>query len=803
MPDTKAATGGSTSETGKHKPGKLGFVQRVLPCLAWFQGYNKTKLRMDFVAGLTVALVLIPQSMAYAQLAGLPAYYGLYAAFLPPMIASIFGSSYQLATGPVAVVSLMTAASLEPLATAGSASFIAYAVVLSLVVGAFQLMLGVFRLGLVVNFLSHPVVNGFTNAAAIIIAASQLSKLFGVYVDKAEHHYETIFRVCLAAIHYTHWPTLALAALSIAIMVGCKKINPKIPGVLIAVVLTTLISYTTGFQRNETIDVERIGSALVVERVRAFNDTVKRKEKVAKRKVEVLVPAMIEVASSQGEHSKALEDAEHDVAVADLKIEGLKRQAEGIRKSLRGYLLQAVAEGDNRVTYYLPADIPEGRSSDNHVWRLKVDNQALDTSKLALRGGGAVVGEIPKGLRFQLPTHDGDGNPVDIWGLVPNLFAAAVIISLLGFMEAISIAKAMAAKTGQRLDPNQELIGQGLANIVGAFAQSYPVSGSFSRSAVNLQAGAPTGLSNVFSSGMVLLTLLFFTPLLYHLPQSVLASIIMMAVIGLVNVKGFVHSWKAQKYDGAISIISFVCTLAFAPHLDKGILVGVSLSLGLYLLRNMRPDIALLSRHPDGSYRNAARHHLPVCKHIAVIRFNGSLFFVNVNYLEEKVLEQIATMPGLRHIVIVGNGINELDASGEEMLSMLVGRLRESGYEVSLSGLNDAVLDVLRRTRLYERIGEDHLFRNVATAVDALHEATHRTADEHECPLVQAPIFGLPVAASIRKRMAAAEADLNRGHPMPAAGAQNTAGLKRQHQASSDKQAKSIDEQSKKTEESA
>ncbi len=738
-----------TEAAPRQRSGKQGIAKRLFPFLRWFEHYSTAKLRMDFVAGLTVALVLIPQSMAYAQLAGLPAYYGLYAAFLPPAIASLFGSSHQLATGPVAVVSLMTAASLEPLATAGSTAFIAYAVALSLLVGLFQLTLGVLRLGLVVNFLSHPVVNGFTNAAALIIATSQLSKLFGVYVDKAEHHYETIYRVILGALEFTHWPTLALSALAIAIMLGVRKINRKIPGVLIAVVLTTVLSWAIGFQHNDTVNIDKIASPSVVETVRAFNTAIDRKDEIARRKVEELLPRSHAAEQSEGPRSKAFIDAEHDVAVADLEIASAKRNIEELRASLRRFHLEAVTEAQG-LRYALESEVPAEANRDRTVWRLKVGNAKLDEASLVLMGGGAVVGEIPKGLKFGLPTRDGEGHPIDLWGLVPSLISAAIVISLLGFMEAISIAKAMAAKTGQRLDPNQELIGQGLANIVGSFAQSYPVSGSFSRSAVNLQAGAPTGLSSVFSSLIVLVTILLFTPLLYHLPQSVLAAIIMMAVIGLVNVKGFVHAWKAQRYDGAISIIAFVCTLVFAPHLDKGIMVGVGLSLALYLLRNMKPDIALLSKHPDGSYRSAQRHNLPVCKHIAVIRFHGSLFFVNVNYLEEKVLEQIATMPALRHVLIVGNGINELDASGEEMLSVLVGRLREAGFEVSLSGLNDNVLDVLRRTRLYERIGEDHLFRSVASAVEALHARTHRGSDEHACPLLHAHIEGLPVTAAMK-----------------------------------------------------
>src|SRR5210317_1338166 len=195
---------------------------KVFPFLGWFKGYNLEKLRIDAISGLTVALVLIPQSMAYAQLAGLPPYYGLYASFLPPLVAALFGSSRQLATGPVAVVSLLTATTLEPLATAGTQQYIAYAVLLALLVGVFQLALGVLKLGLVVNFISHPVVNGFTNAAALIIATSQLPKLFGIHLEKVPHHYELIYRVFITAAHYTHWPTLFMGVLAFVIMFGLK-----------------------------------------------------------------------------------------------------------------------------------------------------------------------------------------------------------------------------------------------------------------------------------------------------------------------------------------------------------------------------------------------------------------------------------------------------------------------------------------------------------------------------------------------------------------------------------------------------
>ena len=340
-----------------------------------------------------------------------------------------------------------------------------------------------------------------------------------------------------------------------------------------------------------------------------------------------------------------------------------------------------------------------------------------------------MVGNIPSGLpRISVPKVD--------WSILLELFPMAIIIALLGFMEAISIAKAMAARTGQKLDPNQELIGQGLGNIIGCLSQSYPVSGSFSRSAVNLQTGAVTGFSSAISSLFVLLTLLFFTPLLYHLPQSVLASVIMMAVIGLVNVSGFIHAWKAQKYDGIISVLTFLFTLYFAPHLDKGIIIGVVLSLALYLLRNMKPQMAVLSRTPDGHFRSAERWGLETCEHMTVVRFNNSLFFANVNYLEDEILREVASMPDLKHVLIVGNGMNELDAAGEVLLSHLVTRLREGGHDISFSGLNDHVIDVMKRTHLYEKIGEDHIFLSVAEAVKTIHNGVCLIDPHKECPLL-------------------------------------------------------------------
>lgn len=708
-------------------------ILKIFPFLAWFKDYGVGKFKIDFLAGLTVALVLIPQSMAYAQLAGLPAYYGLYAAFLPPMVAALFGSSRQLATGPVAVVSLMSAASLEPLATAGSPEFITYSIVLALTVGIFQFSLGVLRLGLVVNFLSHPVVNGFTNAAAIIIASSQFSKFFGVYVDKAEHHYETLIRVGQAAIDYTHFPTLLYGVGAVVIMVALRKINPRIPNVLIAVAITTIISYFTGFNNDARVDVSVIQYPGLAEKVTAFNHTVKEIETLGNERAAIGLKVE-EEKKNHHEMTATLVDLKSQVEILTLEIGEMKHKSHLIREELRGLKFEAVKEADN-FTFYDKENIPQGINADGKTWRIKVGNTELDSTNMLVMGGGAVVGKIPEGLpQFTIPE-------LTVKSFL-KLLPTAIIISLLGFMEAIAIAKAMAAKTGQKLDPNQELIGQGLGNILGSIGSSYAVSGSFSRSAVNLQAGAVSGISSVVTSVMVVITLLFFTPLLYHLPQAVLAAVIMMAVIGLVNVKGFVHAWKAQWYDGAISILSFVVTLYFAPHLDKGIMVGVTLSMIVFLYKSMRPVVATLSLTEDNVLKSAEDYRLKGCRHISVVRFDGALFFANASYLDEQVIKFRTEQPDLRYILLDARGINDMDASGEEALEMLVKRVRSAQMGFAMCGVKMQVLKVMERTGLLEEIGMEHMFPDSKTAVAALIDRVHNGTDLPKagcdnCPLTK------------------------------------------------------------------
>ncbi|MCK5091110.1 MAG: STAS domain-containing protein [Gammaproteobacteria bacterium] len=696
-----------------------------MPFLAWLPELKNTSiLRADIIAGITVALVLIPQSMAYASLAGLPPYYGLYAAFMPPIVGAIFGSSRQLATGPVAVVSLMTAAALEPLATAGGEAFIAYAILLALMVGLFQLSLGLLRLGVLVNFLAHPVVVGFTNAAAIIIATSQLGKIFGVSVEKMPHHYETVWNTIIAAIHFIHWPTLAMAVLAFAIMIILKRINPKIPGVLAAVVITTLVALLTDFQKLQTIKPSQIASNTTLESIDHNNQL--------KFELAGLSEQIFAAEKKLGEINK--QDIPNRVQILDQQhlIENLRLQKEqaviskkiNLQKLKTTGLVQTTSLSGDSGLYYAEDEIPAGSQKIGPVWHI----QKLESGKdIGLHTGGKVVGSIPQGLpSFKIPTFD--------WSIILQLVSVAIAIALIGFMEAISIAKAMAARTRQRLDANQELIGQGLSNIVGSFFQSYPASGSFSRSAVNISAGAITGFSSVVTSLVVVITLLWLTPLLYNLPQATLAAVIMMAVIGLVNIEAVKHAWHASKHDGAVSVITFVLTLAFAPHLDKGIIIGVGLSLVLYLYRSMEPRVVFLSRHTDGTLRDAQAFNLQCCEEISILRFEGSLYFANTSYFESKVQEMLSRKPEMKYLIIDGVSINQMDATGQEMLREINRNLGESGVEVLFTRFKQPVMNMLRETGLVEEMGKDKFYRRPDSALTYIWE---KLGEDHAetCPL--------------------------------------------------------------------
>jgi SulP family sulfate permease len=687
---------------------------RFLPFLCWLP-YGGSALRADFIAGLTVALVLVPQSMAYAQLAGLPAYYGLYAAFLPVAVAALWGSSNQLATGPVAVVSLLTASSLSPFAAPGSEHFVALAIMLALLVGLVQLALGLFKLGVVVNFLSHPVIVGFTNAAAIIIGLSQLNKLFGVPMGRSESFLADIWGV-LQQLGDTHWPTFAIGVGSLVVIWGFRRYAPKWPGVLIAVALATAISWFIGFEKTASVPPE----AIAEERVRNLLDEFRMTQtRIAELNAALLEKtAALKALDGQGEKAAAKRiELTYEIELLRLQIKDREDENRRRTRALRAFVFERVTGPTGAVRFYLHGQAPQGMNGDGLRWRIVRGVQG-EKGEVRLSGGGQVVGRIPEGLpSFSMPKLN--------WDMFGTLLTTAIVISLVGFMEAISIAKAMAAKTKQRLDPNQELIGQGLANIVGSFSQAFPVSGSFSRSAVNLNAGAVTGMSSVFTALFVLLTLLFLTPLLYHLPQATLAAVIIMAVVGLINFKAIKHAWQAHRHDGIAAIVTFIATLAVAPHLDKGILIGAGLAIGLFLYRTMKPRVAILGRHPDGTLRDVKVAQLPASKVVVAVRFDGRLYFANVAWFEDAVLEAIADNPQAKFLVIVGDAINELDASGEEVMHHLVERLRASGVTALFAGLKKQVRDVMQATGLMAAIGAENVF---GSADEAIEEAYRRAA---------------------------------------------------------------------------
>lgn len=705
----------------------LASLSRFLPFLRWFP-YGKQTFHADFLAGVTVALVLIPQSMAYAQLAGLPPYYGLYAAFLPVAVAALWGSSNQLGTGPVAVVSLLTASSLAVLAAPGSDQFIALAIMLALLVGVVQLLLGVFKLGVIVNFLSHPVIVGFTNAAAIIIALSQISKLFGVPMTRSEHFVNDIAGV-FRQIGDTHLPTLAMGLGAIAIMWGIRKYAPKLPGVLIAVVLTTTLSWLIGFEKNSSGRIDQIADAelqALVVKAQQANEALDAANHAAAAKAAELRTAQ----KAEGETSARAVMLAAEAGLAQLAVKQAEENANEIKKSLRNIRVQRAVDAEGRtVAVYVAGRVPQGVTLDETKYQIR----KVAKGEFKLQGGGEVVGKIPEGLpSVSMPAFS--------WDVFSTLLPSAIVISLVGFMEAISIAKAMAAKTRDRIDPNQELIGQGLANIVGSATQSFPVSGSFSRSAVNLNAGAKTGMSSVITAGLVLVTLLFLTPLLYHLPQAVLAAVIMMAVAGLVNVSAMKHAWHASRHDGVAAVVTFFAVLAFAPHLDNGIIVGGGLALVLYLFRTMKPRVARLGRYSDGTLRDLkVNPDLPTSKHVVAMRFDGQLYFANVSYFEDTILEAISDHPDAKYLLVVGDGINQIDATGEEVIHHMMERLHANNVTLVFSGLKKQVLDVMRSTGLIDAIGQENIFANEDMALSAIYERLGEEAsDDLFCPVRRA-----------------------------------------------------------------
>jgi len=680
-------------------------LTQLFPFLRWFP-MSRTGIRADLLAGVTVALVLVPQSMAYAQLAGLPVVYGLYASFIPVIIASMWGSSSQLHTGPVAMLSLMSAAALIPFATPGSPGFIELSIMLALMVGVLRLTLGIFSLGALVNLLSSPVIVGFTNAAALIIGLSQLNKVLGVPFPRTESYLADLWRV-VTQIPDTHLPTLLFAAGAWVLIDQLRKHKPKWPGVLIAVGIATIIGWATGFENKVTVPMQQVADQTVLGKLQSLDSAQDRMAEITeeladigRRSEELEKDAGIEGVSRAAEVRSRIPALEFEQANS-------KRDITRLRVELHHVGLYDNGKSDDALSF----NTTNGKANpDSDRWRLV----GVKDGMVTLSAGGNVVGVIPEGLpSMQVPTIQ--------WDLVWALLPAALVMALIGFMEATSISKAIATTTGERVDTNKELIGQGLANIAGSFFSSFTVSGSFSRSAVAAKTGAQTGLFAIISALGVVLVLLFFTEYLYHLPQAVLAVIVMMAVFSLIRIKPLVQAWKVDRVGALIGITTFVATLVMAPAIANGILLGVVLTVLHYLIATMRPRADIVARKPNGTLGGIRANRLqPMSQDFVPVRFDGPLSFINVAYFEDIILEAHADFPKAKVILVIGSGINSIDASGEEKICEVASRLRKVGVRLVFSGLKHQVRSLLEQGGLSESLGSGAFYSDKESALRAL-----------------------------------------------------------------------------------
>jgi len=556
----------------------------ILPIFQWLPAYKKSDLKGDFIAGITVGILLIPQGMAYAMIAGLPPIFGLYAAFIPQVIYSLFGTSRQLSVAPVAMISLLIGAGISEFADQGSEAYIRLAILLAFAVGIIQLLFGLLRMGFLVNFLSQPVISGYTSSAAIIIGLSQLKHLLGVDMPSSNLILD-IIQNAASNIGFTHGWTLAIGAGGVILIVLLRKINKSIPGPLIMVFLGILL-----------------------------------------------------------------------VSVFHLSDFGVN-----------------------------------------------------------------VIGKVPEGLpAFDLPAFQ--------LSEIVDLLPLALLISMVGFMESISISKALQLKKrNYRVSANRELVGLGFANISGSFFAAFPVSGGFSRTAVNEQAGANSNIASWISAAVVGLTLLFFTPLFSNLPQAVLAAIIMVAVVRLIDVKTAVLLFKTNKKDFTMLLVTFVATLLFGVQV--GILTGVVLSLGLVIHRSVYPHLAELGKLPDSNYyRNLSRFpEARERKDALIFRFDSELYFANINYFRDR-LDQMVNKKGedLKVIILNAQSIYAMDSSAAKGLEEIVDDCHERGIEFYMTEVIGPVRDVLRKTGLFHKIGEEHFRMRVQDALDFY--------DNHERP---------------------------------------------------------------------
>ncbi len=575
-------------------------MKQFIPILNWLPSYKKENLKGDVFAGLTVGIMLIPQGMAYAMIAGLPPVYGLYASLIPQIIYAIFGTSRQLSVGPVAMDSLLVAAGVSVIATAGTENYIALTLLLSLMMGAIQLIFGMARMGFLVNFLSQPVISGFTSAAALVIGLNQLKHLIGVDLVRSNSVF-SIIQEAFLSFDQINWATFFIGIVGIILIKVLKKINKAIPAALVVVTLSILVVYF------------------------------------------------------------------------------------------------------------------------------------LQLSHLGVK----VLGEIPAGFpTISIP----DLTNKNLQDLIPVAFTLALI----AFMETISVAKAIQTqhKKEYTLDANQEMIGLGMANIIGSFFSSYPTTGGFSRSAVNDQAGAKTNLAAIISSGLIALTLLFLTPLFYYLPKAVLASIIMVAVFGLIDWKYPKYLYKTSKKDLLMLIVTFAVTLGLG--IKEGIGIGVLVSLATVIYQTTQPHIAVLGKLPDTiDYRNIERFDdAEIRKDVLILRQDGRLYFANVNHFAERVRAEVQHKgEDLKLLIFHCGSLSSIDSTALQVLKELIEELNENGVGVYFSGVIGPVRDYFHKTCFSKEVGEKHFFLHVQLAIDYLDNGAKKRSKQMLKKVLQTNVF--------------------------------------------------------------
>jgi len=553
-----------------------GLPKRIVPAFGWLLGYQRNDLKGDLSAGLIVAIMLVPQGMAYAMLAGLPPVMGLYASTVPLLVYALFGSCRHLAVGPVAMISLLVFAGLSPLAEPGSKEYISLALLLSFLVGASKLILGLTRMGFLMNFLSPAVISGFTSAAAIVIGLSQLHHLLGTPSTRG-HSFLHLLHGIGGHFGEVHFLTCGIGVTCVAILLVLRQRMPRFPAPLAVVIASAFLVQSLGLDQ-----------------------------------------------------------------------EGVK-----------------------------------------------------------------VVGHVPQGLpAFSIPSWEVEK--------LKDLVPVALTIIFVSFMESIAVAKMIAAKEKYRVDSNQEFIGLGLANFIGSFLMSYPVTGGFSRTAVNYQGGARTGLASMIAAILVVLVLLFMTPLFYFLPNAVLAAIVLVAVTGLVDIKDARHLFHLKRIDGWTLVATFVATLALGSI--KGILIGVVLSLLVFIRRSAYPQIVELGySQKEGVFRNLRRFPgARVYPGVLLLRIDSSLYFANLEFVRDLLEKRIVERPETRWVIFDFSSVNDMDAPAIDALEEIMARYGERKIRFFFAGMKGPLRDRVAHAGWEEKYGEAFQYPSLQQALKSI-----------------------------------------------------------------------------------